>query len=381
MRIALLTPWYPDERQPFLGLFIREQAIALSKKHEVYVIVAKVDYQHFAISKYSLAEVKETPALTSYHLTINRSFPFFNQLHHLYLTWKLSKAILRNKKIDVVHSFVGYPGAIWAWLISRTFNIPYVHTEHTKLSNNYRSFWHKQLTNFGMRKANKVTTVSNWLAAQVRKVVERPVHIIPNLINIDRFNTEQPVKSSVLQIGFLGGLNTNVKGLDILLKAIAKYKDDVVLHIGGDGQFKEFYRRMAIELNVIDRCKFYGSVPLQDIPAFYQQLHFFVCASRHETFSIAIIESLASGIPVLSTKCGGPEDILIDEALGILVDNDNPEKLLEGIKSMKNRLDSFDKEYLHKYVKSRYSIESIIPLYEVIYKNVVYTKQEGRREL
>jgi L-malate glycosyltransferase len=374
MRIALLTPWYPDERQPFLGLFIREQAIALSKKHEVYVIVAKVNYQHFALSKYSLVEVKETPTLTSYHLTINRSLPFFNQLHHLFLTWKLSKGILQNKQIDVVHSFVGYPGAIWAWLISRTLYIPYVHTEHTKLSNNYRSLWHKQLTNFGMRKANEVTTVSSWLAAQVRKVVESPVHIIPNLINIVRFNTEQPVKPSVLQIGFLGGLNTNVKGLDILLKALAEYKEDFVLHIGGDGQLKGYYRQMAIELNIIDRCKFYGSIPLQSVPAFYQQLHFFVCASRHETFSIAIIEALASGIPVLSTRCGGPEDILIDEALGILVDNENPEKLLEGIKSMKKRLDSFDSKYLHDYVNSRYSIEFIIPLYEELYKNVVSIK-------
>ncbi len=374
MKIALLTPWYPDERQPFLGLFIREQAIALSKKHEVYVIVAKVDYQHFALSKYSLVEVKETRTLTRYHLTINKSLPFFNQLHHLYFTWKLSKTILQNKKIDLVHSFVGYPGAIWALLISRTLRIPYVHTEHTKLSNNYRSLWHRQLTNFGMQKANKITAVSSWLAAQLKTVVDRPVHIIPNLINVNRFNSDQLANSSVLQIGFLGGLTTNVKGLDILLKALAKYDEDFVLHIGGDGQLKEFYKQMAIEFNIVHKCKFYGAIPLHSIPAFYQQLHFFVCASRHETFSIAIIEALASGIPVLSTKCGGPEDILTDEALGVLVDNDNPDKLLKGIKSIKNRLDSFDKEYLRKYVKSRYSIESIIPLYEEVYKSVVYAK-------
>lgn len=374
MKIALLTPWYPDERQPFLGLFIREQAIALAKRHEVYVIIAKVDYSSFSLSKYSLVEFSDTPNLKRYHLTINKSLPLFNQLNHLYVTWKVSRSILQDKKIDLIHSFIGYPGAIWAWMVSRTFRIPFVHTEHTKLSNNYRSLWHKYLTNFGMHKARAITTVSNWLATQLIKVVNHPVYIIPNLIDIHRFKISTSVKSSVLQLGFLGGLNTDVKGLDILLEALGKYNGDFVLHIGGDGQLKESYMSLAMQLNIADKCKFYGSIQQESISAFYQQLHFFVCASRHETFSIAIIESLASGIPVLSTKSGGPEDILIDDSLGILVDSENAEKLLDGIKLMKNKLDLFNAEKMHEYVKSKYSIESIIPKYEEVYEYTLHAK-------
>jgi glycosyltransferase involved in cell wall biosynthesis len=374
MKIALLTPWYPDERQPFLGLFIREQAIALAKRHEVYVIITKVDYSHFSLSKYSLVEFSDTPNLRRYHLTINKSLPLFNQLHHIYITWKVSKAILQDKKVDLVHSFIGYPGAIWAWMISRTFHIPFVHTEHTKLSNNYRSLWHKYLTNFGMHKASAITTVSKWLATQLIKVVNHPVHIIPNLIDIHRFKIGTSDKSRVLQLGFLGGLNTHVKGLDVLLEALGKYHGDFVLHVGGEGLLKNHYMDLAIQLNIAEKCKFYGSIQQENISSFFQQLHFFVCASRHETFSIAIIESLASGVPVLSTKCGGPEEILINDSLGILVESESALKLLDGIKLMESRLDSFNAEKMHEYVKSKYSIESIIPKYEEVYENTLHTK-------
>lgn len=368
MRIAFLTPWYPDERQPFLGLFIKEQAMALSKHHEVFVIVAKVDYKNFSPSKYSLIETKQEGRLKCYHLTISKSFPLINQINHLYITWRISKDVLFDKRIEIIHSFVGYPGAIWGWMVSKSLNIPFVHTEHTKLSNNYRSLWHRYLTNLGMRGAEAITTVSKWLANQLNSVTKRKIYVIPNLINIDNFRPGLTSKrTDVLQIGFLGGLNTDVKGLDILLYALAKFRADFQLHIGGDGILKDKYLRLAEQLNIEDKCKFHGAIERESIPTFYKNLHFFVCSSRHETFSIAIIEALAMGIPVLSTRCGGPEEILTSNRLGLLVEKENPEQLLNGIMLMSNTWSSFKAIELHEYIKAKYSISTIIKMYEEVY--------------
>lgn len=371
MNIVFITPWYPDDKQPFHGLFIREQAIALAARHKVYVIVSKVDYSCFSLSKYSLIKQEDNSNLMLYQLTINKSLPIFNQLHHLFVTWSVSKKILRHKKIDLIHSFIGYPGAILGWMLSKTMMVPYVHTEHTKLNNNYRSWLHRLLTNFGMRKANAITTVSNWLATQLQEIVNKPVHVIPNLINITRFTIAKRSTPNILHFGFLGGLNTNVKGLDILLMALGKYHGDFVLHIGGEGRLKEGYKQLATELGIADKCIFHGSIPIKNIPEFYHQLSFFICASRHETFSIAIIEALASGIPVLSTKCGGPEEIIRNDGLGLLVESGSPEELLNGIQLMNLKLGSFHGEKIRDFIKSKYSIEVIMPMYEQVYSDCV----------
>lgn len=368
MKIVFLTPWYPDKRQPFLGLFIREQARALAKKqHKVIVIVAKVDYSRFAFSKYSVTEKRDWENLTEYQLTIFRSLPFFNQLNHLFISWKVSRQVLLDKQVDVIHSFIGYPGAIWGWMMSVSLNIPFIHTEHTKLSNNYRSLWHKVLTHYGMRKARQLTTVSHWLAKQLENVVGKNVRIIPNLIDTSRFTLQNKEKPAVIQMGFLGGLQTPVKGLDILLHAVAKCPHDFLLHIGGEGALKEEYVRLSQSLGISEKCRFYGSIPVADVPSFYQRLHFFICASRHETFSIATVEALASGIPVVATKCGGPEEIVVDQTLGLLVENQDSDALGKGIQQMIHTWHSFNPERLHSYVQERYSIEAVVTLYEKVY--------------
>ena len=63
-------------------------------------------------------------------------------------------------------------------------------------------------------------------------------------------------------------------------------------------------------------------IPLDEMPKFYHEIDVYVCASASEGFSLSVLEAAASGRPVISTRVGGCEDLIIDGVNGFLVDRD-----------------------------------------------------------
>src|SRR5665647_2004950 len=104
MTILLLTHSYPDSRIKWRGLFIQDQALTLSEKHEIIVVYFRVDYTSFApFSKYSFVK-RQKGKVTEYEVTTGKSFPVINQLKYLNDTYRfIRKEILSKKKIDIIH--------------------------------------------------------------------------------------------------------------------------------------------------------------------------------------------------------------------------------------------------------------------------------------
>ena len=67
----------------------------------------------------------------------------------------------------------------------------------------------------------------------------------------------------------------------------------------------------------------------------------FVLPSRAETFGVVYIEAMAVGLPVIATKCGGPE-AFINQDNGLLINTDSLDELLNAMKYMYNNISSFD---------------------------------------
>ncbi len=352
MRILVVTPWYPNERNPGAGVFIKSQVKALEINHTLSVISAEVDYSKFAFSSYSI-EKKLNQKTSEYRIVVKRSFPIFNQLNYLFLIIRTSLQIAREFKPEIIHAHVGYPSAFWAWCLSVFLKVPFVVTEHTRPINNFRSYIHKWLTIFGLGRASVVMAVSNMLANELKQFIKRDIKVIPNIVETERFNGLPYPDSKVIQIGFLGTLNQPVKGLDILLKAIAELRNDFVLHVGGDGKLLPSYKALSKELSIEDKCKFYGFVLPSEVPEFMSRLHFFVCSSRSETFCVALAEALAAGRPVVSTRCGGPEDF-VNDSNGILVDVEDCKSLQQGLEQMMLNFNGYDSALISRDVTDRY---------------------------
>lgn len=370
MKILMVTPWYPDDRNPNSGVFIRTQAHALTRAgHEVIVVSAKINYSSFGILSCAIQH-SVTEGVQEYRIAIRKSFPMYNQLNMILVSLRHARKIGRPFKPDIIHASIGYPGAFWGWALGKTLGIPFVVTEHTRIINNFRSKLHRQLTLFGLRRAAAIIAVSKALAKEIESYVEKEVVVISNTIDVSRFKNLPSSTATVPQIGFLGGMNTPVKGLDILLQALARTTTECMVHIGGSGVLLQQYKQLAITLNITDKCRFYGFIPYDDVPSFIARMNFLVCSSRYETFCVSLIETMACGKPVVATRCGGPEEFVTTEN-GILVDKENPEKLSDALTWMMAHYRDYDEVAIKRYVNERFSEPAFAEKITTVYERVL----------
>jgi glycosyltransferase involved in cell wall biosynthesis len=208
------------------------------------------------------------------------------------------------------------------------------------------------------------------LANEVNQFVKRDVVVVPNIVETERFDVAPYLESKITQIGFLGTLNQPVKGLEILLRAVAKLKTNFVLHVGGSGKLLQSYKALATELGIEQKCSFYGFVLPKDVPAFMSRLHFFVCSSRSETFCVALAEAMAAGRPVVSTRCGGPEEF-VDDSNGMLVNVEDVTSLQHGIEQMILNYKNYNSTSISRSVNERFSEASFLLRIEAVYSNVI----------
>ena len=124
------------------------------------------------------------------------------------------------------------------------------------------------------------------------------------------------------------------KGYDRLLKIHKRLIEegfDYELWILGEGMQKEQLEEFIYTNKLCDSIKLLG---FKKNPYKYMNIaDMFVCSSRTEGFSLVIAEALVLGIPVVSTKCSGPNELLNYGEFGLLVEN-NYEALYEGIKKV-----------------------------------------------
>lgn len=119
------------------------------------------------------------------------------------------------------------------------------------------------------------------------------------------------------------------KGLDLLLKAYKKTKDElknVKLMIVGDGQCNEKLKALAVKLNVADVI-FTGSIEPDGIPEIMNCADVFVLCSLYEGLPTVVLEALACGVPVISTDVGDVHKIVKDGVTGYIVKKRTEEEL------------------------------------------------------
>jgi len=353
MNILVLTSTFPDGIENWKGVFVKEQVDALSKEHNVNVVQCGIDYNRFKPFFKGFVQQDSTFGYLVYRITVFRSFPIFNQLNYiLTVYWKLRKIILLTKP-DIIHCHYSYPSGLVASLVKRFNNIPFVVTEHTRIKTIFRSFFHRVLSIKAMKNAGKVIAVSNSLKSEIIAEGINNVEVIANVININKFHISSRIVDPIT-IGFLGSFNNKNKGLETLLYACENLPFRYRIKIGGSGQFYDYYEKLSKDLGINNNCTFCGNVSQSEIPLFYSDLGIFVLASKYETFGIVLVEAMASGIPVVATKCGGPSDIVTD-INGILVDIDNSTQMRDAIIKIYNSYSNYSSEQIREFALNNFS--------------------------
>jgi glycosyltransferase involved in cell wall biosynthesis len=180
--------------------------------------------------------------------------------------------------------------------------------------------------------------------------------------NINSFKFEKN-KKYIISLGRLIKLKRNKD----LIYVLSKLDYNMELIFIGKGPEKENLIKIAKELNLFDRVHFLG---WKENPYKYiAKCHVLVVTSESESFGNVIIESMACGTPVISSKCGGPEEIIKDGYNGLLFNIGNINEIVDKIEllnneNIRNKIIFNAKKEIIKYNKNK-----IIKKYEEVLKN------------
>lgn len=279
---------------------------------------------------------------------------------------------------DLVHAHTSFLDGNAGARIARRFRVPFVLTEHTgpfsALTASPLMAWQ---TGRAIARADAVLAVSHAeREAMLRGVrIRRPerIEVLPNGVRTDVFHPGggRPPDDGAVHVLWVGGL-VPVKRLDLLLDAFAdarRERPELRLTLLGDGPLEGEVRRKIEALDLAREVGLAPSTSRAGVAAALRAHHFLVVSSETESFSLVTIEALACGRPVLSTRCGGPESILVSPRLGELVDRTRS-ALARGLVSMAGRLPEFDEAALADHARREFGIEAVAKRTIAVYERV-----------
>lgn len=162
-------------------------------------------------------------------------------------------------------------------------------------------------------------------------------HTIYNGLNIERYMNKQNRCRGGQRVISVGNIR-RVKGHDIFIRAaaiIAQQFPRARFSIAGDVLEPQYFQELLMlvdGLGLADRFRFEGGVT--DLPSFLAEADIFVLPSRSEGFSNALIEAMASSLPVIATRVGGNAEAVQDGVTGLLVPTEDPDSLAEALQEL-----------------------------------------------
>lgn len=377
MRVLLLPSWYATPERPTLGTFFRDQAAALSR-HGVDVAVAFVEprslrrlrFRALAESHFQVSETLEDGVPT---LRLHGWNPLAQTavggLVWARLTARLAGRYVRlHGRPDLIHAH----GALWAGhaavLAARRHGVPFVVTEHSSAFAGASLGRMSGSRARGVFRAARCTiAVSEALGRHLRRYGANPV-VVPNTIDPAYWTAPAaPRAEAPFEFCCIANLIPG-KGIDVLLRAFAAAFPDeagVRLRIGGGGPLRGELDALSRRLGIAARVELLGPLSREAVREAMWRARALVHPSLGETFGVVLVEAMATGLPVVATRCGGPEEIVGDDD-GLLVAPGDSEALAAALRAVRGR--PFDAAAIRRRTVARFGYDAIaarmLALYE-----------------
>lgn len=291
----------------------------------------------------------------------------------------LNRAI-KDIGADVVHAHL-FEGAVYAGMAGLLSQVPVVMTLHGQVDIKEAGARMQAKSLIIRSTVKRVIAVSkslqDELSSALRLSYEQCI-VIPNGVHSRESGTlTARVHTNTSPIVIAVGNIRRPKGYPVLLEAIAKLKvtfPEILLRILGQSDFGPLIAELkdqVIRLGLQRNVEFAGFIddPFEHVA----NANCFVLSSYQEGFSLATIEAMIAGTPVVATKCGGPEEFIVDGETGILVPVADAEALATGISKVITSRELSAKLAKNAYTMAskNYSLSVMVDAYEREYQEIL----------
>lgn len=331
------------------------------------------------------------------HRTASVPFPFYQNFRISLNPSKEVKKIIAEFDPDVIHIQM----LMWIGQAAMKYGnkngIPIVSTNHAmpeNLMDNLKLLAPVSrpinyiLTEYGARFHSKadVVTLPTQSAIDMFKAIDKvnvPMFPVSNGIDLSRFTVGKAPKELYEKftlptdkkiIGYIGRLDAE-KHISVLVEAFRNLRrdySDIHLLLVGGGTDEEHLTRLVYQYNLADHVTFTGRVTDEEIVALHKVSTVYVMPSPAELQSIATLEAMASGQPVVAVNAGALKELCQNERNGYLCQKDNVEEITEGIRAIiadDARRAEFSKESLA--IAKTHDLQETLKRFESIYSDLL----------
>ena len=331
-----------------------------------------------------------------YRLNILSSNIFFHEVEVLqyplfeYPPYSLSLAskmaeVIEYQNLDLLHVHYAIPHATSAFLAKQLLKnkdfkvITTLHGTDITLLGSDPSYL--KITQFSIEESSGVTAVSEYLKNETQRVfgIKKEIEVIPNFIP---FNITTPINRAQLRRQFVDDdefIITHISNFrpvkritDVILTAekVLKKKKIKVLMVGdGPDRFKA--EEQCREAKICDRILFLGKQ--ENIKDILSITDVAILPSGSESFGLVALESMAYGIPVVTTNSGGLPEVNIDGETGYTIDVGDIDGFADAVLEIINNRDLASElgQNAARISREKFAADKIIPQYINYYRKIL----------
>jgi glycosyltransferase involved in cell wall biosynthesis len=276
-----------------------------------------------------------------------------------------------NTAPDLIHCHVADKSIKIATKVFK--NTPYIVTEHWSgyLNGGFEAMKSSKQKKriYDLNQAKHILTVSPAIRDKFKELnISTPITTVDNVIEVTNLKSQTNKELHFLMVT---DLDDSIKNISGVLRSFAehlKLHSNHTLHIIGGGTDVKKLEALTLELKLSESVNFIGRLPNTEVLDRYAHYDVLIVNSRTETYSMVTAEALACGLPVVGSRCGGPEQFIQEGVNGLLVDVDNQEQLIQQLHLITNTIDNYTPEKVRASIVDRFDVNQI----EQVHRKVVY---------
>lgn len=314
--------------------------------------------------------------------------PFLFILVPFFLVSQFLSAFLLVIKVkpSIIHAHWIFPQGTIASIIGKLFNIPVIITAHGGDAFALKGSLLTKIKHWSINHCTSWTSNTKATAQALGDEIKKTI-VIPMGVDYKKFSSgtsktlRTDIPKSTFILLFVGRL-VQKKGVNDLLTAYSllsnKNRNNTQLWIIGDGNERSSLEELSISLNIEKSVTFWGKLPNKQLANFYTAADIFIAPSIADSSGdtegqgIMLLEAMASGTAIITTKTGGITEVVNHNETGYIVPPKSPKKIKNAIQLLINNRSKRDSLCMHaQHQAQHYDWKKIADTYNQLYQKTL----------